>query len=399
MHNLTKIKLYRIFLKISYIPSLLFIYPISLLKKKNSSHLFFFFDRYAIGGAQRIYLDVLKSVEVEQKQIYFTRLSPDEKLKDSFYNTPNADVKDIHRVCENLVIRLFSVHYYAFYINRHRNAHVFSSNSTFFYDMLPFLKRKVITTELFHNFAYGKNGMEFFGLANHRYLHNRVIYDTLTLSNIHNQYKKYGVPQSYLDKLRFIEPGVFIPEFTGKGFTGPLHVVYAGRGGPQKRIWLLNRIAESVIKSGQSIKFAFAGTMTSELSDFVKQHSTIYGAISSVDEMYSIYHKAHVLILVSAYEGFPMVIKESMACGCVPVVTALEGNKMHLKHGENSLLIDAIDDEDRVVREGIAHLQTLAENREFLRTLSEKAYQYAVDNFGREKFYQQCRELLLKNDA
>ena len=395
MHNLTKIKVYRLLLRISYLFSWILVYPFVLLRKKNSSPFFFFFDRYAIGGAQRIYLDVLQSVEDIPKQIYFTRVSPNDKLKNEFYSTPNATVNDIHRWCDNLLFRLFTVHYYAFYINRHAIAHVFSSNSTFFFDMLPFLNRKVQTTELFHNFAHNKNGLEFFGLANHRYLTNRVIYDIYTLGNITRQYKEYGVDPAYLINIRFIEPAVFIPVSINKDFRLPLKVLYAGRGGPQKRVWILNQVIEKLTKENVPVKFYFAGTMTEDLSDFTKQQATIYGGISSQKEMYAIYEQSHVLILTSAYEGFPMVIKEAMACGCVPVVTALEGNKMHLTHDRNALLIESIEEEDKVAEEAITNIQGLVNYPNELKRLSVAAYEYAREHFTKQPFFEKCRALLL----
>lgn len=396
MHNLTKIKVYRLLLRISYLFSWIFVYPFVLIRKKNSSPLFFFFDRYAIGGAQRIYLDVLQSVEDIPKQIYFTRFSPNDKLRNEFYSTPNATVKDIHRWCDNLLIRLFTVHYYAFYINRHAIAHVFSSNSTFFFDMLPFLNKKVQATELFHNFAHHKNGLEFFGLANHRYLTNRVIYDNYTLGNITRQYKEYGVDPAFLNNIRFIEPGVFIPDSINKDFSLPLKVLYAGRGGLQKRVWILNRVIEKITKEKVPVKFYFAGTMTEDLSEYTKQQATVYGGISSQKEMYTLYEKSHVLILTSAYEGFPMVIKEAMACGCVPVVTALEGNKMHLTHHRNALLIESIEEEDKVAEEATINIHHLVDHPDELNRLSVAAYEYARDHFTKQHFFEKCRSLLLK---
>ena len=89
MHNLTKIKIFRFLLWITYPVAVIFIYPFVLLRKKHTSHLFFFFDRYAIGGAQRIHLDILKSVEDIPKMVFFTRKSPNDGLKDAFYSVPN----------------------------------------------------------------------------------------------------------------------------------------------------------------------------------------------------------------------------------------------------------------------------------------------------------------------
>lgn len=395
MHNLTKIKAFRLLLYITYLPSLIFVYPFAIIKKKNKGKLFFFFDRYVIGGAQRIHIDILHSVDEAFKHIYFTRLSPNNSFKEEFYATPNAEVRDIHFWCDNLLFRLFTVHYYAFYLNRHKGAHVFSSNSTFFYDMLPFISNNVIKTELLHNFTHGKNGMEFFGLANHRYLDNRIVYDVFTYNNIKKQYTENNIAESYTDRILFIEPGVNIPEELSKSHNLPLKVLYAGRGGVQKRIPLLNEIAERCIKEGTPLEFHFAGTLMDELSDYVKKNSVIHGEISKQEDMYNLYRNSDIILMTSAYEGFPMLIKEGMANGCIPVVTALEGNKGHLFHDENALLIFNPEDEKHVVEEGMRLIKLLASDINTTKRLSENARNYAIKHFDRQKFLDKYREFLL----
>ncbi len=393
MHNLTKIKLFRVLLYICYPIALIVLYPIVLLKKKHRSGLFFFFDRYAIGGAQRIHLDLLAAIPDINKRVYFTRFSANDKLKDEFYSIENSTSKDIHFWCDNLLIRLFTVHYYCFYINRHKCAHVFSSNSTFFYDMLPFLnKGNVTTTELLHNFTHGKNGMEFFGLANHQYLTNRIVYDSYTLSNIKKQYQSYHVGSEYLDRIHFIEPGVNMPDsIPAKQFAAPLKVLYAGRGGAQKRIHLLNKVVQQLIENKAPLEFHFAGSIAEDLSEYVQQNAVMHGEISSPKAMYELYKGSHIILMTSAYEGFPMLIKEGMANGCVPVVTALEGNKMHLTHNENALLIGNIEDEDYVVHTAVQLLTEVCAHKYNIETLSNNAYEYAKVYFDKNKFNEKYR--------
>lgn len=395
MHNLTKIKIFRTLLWITYPAALLVLYPLSLVKKRNKGKFFFFLDRYSMGGAQRVHLEILNSIKNEYKQIYFTRYSPNEVVKEEFYTIPNSISKDIHFWCDNLIFRLFTVHFYAFYINRHKEGHVFSSNSTFFYDVLPFIKKKIIKTELLHNFTYGKKGMEFFGLSNYRYLDNRMTIDRATRENIINQYRLYHVPELYNSRVHTIEHGVFIPGPPKKEYKLPLKVIYAGRGTPQKRIYLLDKIARQCIEAGLPVEFHFAGNMMDELSVFVKERSVIHGEVSKQEEMFSIYRQCHVLLMTSAFEGFPMVVKESMAWGCIPVVTALEGNMTHLKDRENALLIFDPEDEDAVVKNGIANLELLCRDIALTRSLSERAYRYARDHFDREHFLKAYREFFL----
>jgi glycosyltransferase involved in cell wall biosynthesis len=395
MHNLTKIKLFRTLLWVVFPFALIFVYPFALLRRRKRTSLFFLFDRYAIGGAQRVYFDILESVSDIQKTVYFTRESGDASLKESFYSLPNTECYDIHFWCDNLLFRLFSVHFISFYVNRHDHAKVLGSNSTFFYDMLPFLNKQVTKIELLHNFSFGKKGMEFFGLANHKFLDERMVIDNTTKENIIEQYKFYGVPQSYNNRIQVVEYGVNIPEPVVKSPVPPLKILYAGRGTRQKRIWLLNRIAAHFISNGSPVEFTFVGSMGSDLSAFVKKHCNVLGETGDQNVMRRLFSEHHVVILTSAFEGFPVVVKEGMSFGCVPIVTALPGNRIHLKHLSNALLIESVEDENRVVEEGIRNIEMLISQPELLAKLSQNAYEYAQKKFGKQDFLTAYRTLLV----
>jgi glycosyltransferase involved in cell wall biosynthesis len=111
--------------------------------------------------------------------------------------------------------------------------------------------------------------------------------------------------------------------------------------------------------------------------------------------MSELYQQSHAILMTSAYEGFPMLIKESMAYGCVPIVTALEGNKMHLKDGMNALLIDSVENEEQLVSEGIEKIRCLVDNPHLLKTLSAQAHDYALKHFDKDTFLQSYRKLLV----
>jgi len=386
MHTLQKIRLFRALLCISYPLALVVVYPFAMLKKKSEGRLFFFFDRYIIGGGQKVHLDILESTPNIYKKIYFTRSSSNDKFKEKFFTTPNSDVRDIHFWCENLFLRLFTVHFYAFYINRHKNSHVFSSNSTFFYDMLFFLKKSVIKSELLHSFSNEKNGMEFFGLGNYKYLNHRLVVDKASEKNMIAQHKKYHISDVADKKIILIEPGVVLPPFFDKKHDLPLKVLYAGRSGDPKRIYLISRIAEYFIKKGKPVEFHFAGNPESELSEYVKSHSVIHGQFSDTEELYKIYKECDVVIMTSWYEGFPMLIKEGMACGCIPVVTALEGIRSHIKHMENGLLMHHPEDEEAVVAEGCKNIELLINDTALVTALSHRATEYAKKHFDKKRF-------------
>jgi glycosyltransferase involved in cell wall biosynthesis len=383
-----------VLLWLAWLPSLVLVAPLAFLRKKLKGKHVFLFDRYSLGGAQRVHLDILDGIPEVEKLVLFTRKSPNEVMKGAFEAAPNTECLDIHFWCDNLVFRLFAVHYWAFYLNRHMGVKILSSNSTFFYDLLSWLRHDNERIELLHNFTYGKKGMEFFGLANYKYLDKRLVVDHYTAQNIRDQYAANYVDASFNERIEVIEPGVDIPEDAPTKDDRPLKVLYAGRGGAQKRVWLIDRIAAHCYKEAWAVKFHFAGDMEDDLSKDVRRQSVMHGQISEPALMKALYGECHALILTSAYEGFPMTIKEGMANGCIPVVTALPGNKTHLKDGENALLIDNVVEEEGVVREGIEHVHSLIRDLTFRKTLSDEVAKYARAAFDKKRFIEGYRRIL-----
>ena len=140
--------------------------------------------------------------------------------------------------------------------------------------------------------------------------------------------------------------------------------------------------------------FYFAGTFDDELTEEVRQNSVCYGPVADKKIMETLFSESHILLMTSAYEGFPVLIKEAMAHGCVPVVTALPGILTHLQDGENSLLIQSVSDEQKVVEEGIRHIQFLLQQNQVLKKISHTCFDYASRHFGKKPFYQAYAELL-----
>jgi glycosyltransferase involved in cell wall biosynthesis len=140
--------------------------------------------------------------------------------------------------------------------------------------------------------------------------------------------------------------------------------------------------------------FHFAGTLISELSAKVKSHAVLHGQISDAEIMGKLLFDADIALLTSVYEGFPMFIKESMAHGCIPVVTALPGNRMHLTDRSNALLIHDFTEEESVVKQGVENITALADDPESCKRLSLAAYVYAAEHFTRVDFNHKYRNLL-----
>jgi glycosyltransferase involved in cell wall biosynthesis len=111
--------------------------------------------------------------------------------------------------------------------------------------------------------------------------------------------------------------------------------------------------------------------------------------------MNNLFAENHAIILTSAFEGFPVVVKEGMSFGCIPIVTALPGNLIHLTQMSNALLMTNPDNESAVVDEAIRNIELLLTRRDLLESLSKNAYVYAQKKFGKQHFTTAYRTLLM----
>ncbi len=78
---------------------------------------------------------------------------------------------------------------------------------------------------------------------------------------------------------------------------------------------------------------------------------------------------AHILLLASLSEGFPVAIIEGMACGLAPVATAIPGPTEIVTSGRNGLLVPP-----RSVEALLSAFESLDENRALLDKLRKQAH-------------------------
>ncbi len=73
------------------------------------------------------------------------------------------------------------------------------------------------------------------------------------------------------------------------------------------------------------------------------QRSRLLRGVPSA-EVYRLLTQSHVLLMPSQFEGLPIALLESLACGCVPVVSRLPGiTDAAVSHGETGLLVETGD--------------------------------------------------------
>lgn len=359
---------------------------------KNSGGLFFFFPFYSIGGAEKVHAEIVASVKEQRVWVFFANKSSNKAFK--FLFEKNARIFDISFLADYFFTYYLILGVLTAFINRHANALVFGCNNVFFYHLISYLKRDVPRIDLVHCF---RGGIEHVSLPFVPQIDVRVVIDHQTRLDLEAQYAAHNVDSGLLQRIRLIENSVAVPDsYTEKRVAAPLKVLYVGRGeNIQKRVYLLGRAAAQCLREGIAAEFIFVGDVLNSMEPQDRNACFFKGAIAAADELNKLYAEAHVIVLASTFEGFPMVVMEAMAHGVVPVSTAVGGIPFHVEHGINGLLIRD-EDEAEIVQSIVNEIKRLANDRALLGRMSLRAYEHARAHFTSERFQSAYRKLLLE---
>jgi L-malate glycosyltransferase len=132
------------------------------------------------------------------------------------------------------------------------------------------------------------------------------------------------------------------------------------------------------------------------LKDFPFMH--FYGPISDTEEIHKIYTQAHIVMITSSTEGFPLSIIEGMSDGCAIIATPVGDIPYHIKNGINGFLFSTVQDESIIIKEGINYINELKTNSELFNKISSNNINYAREHFSIEKFNLRYREIILNNN-
>jgi len=372
----------------------LLIFCSSRINRKTS--IYFFFPYYHIGGAEKVHIQIIGAVADKYPVCFITGTSSDNSFYEDFKK--KSTVVDISLLTNYPGIGRISKILISKFIGNRSDAVTFGSNSKFYYDLLPYFNANVKCVDLIHAFVHpGEDGAEYWSLPVVEKIDKRIVINKKTIEDYKLLYKEYHKEDNLLSRIEYISNCTNIPLAIDKPHDKNLKIVYVGRNGREKRVYLIGKIAEKTHHENMMTDFVLVGgDLEAAFTQSTKEYCFFRGNISDESEMQKIYKTADILLLTSSREGFPMVIMEAMANGVVVITTNVGGISEHITNGENGILVSSIE-EEYIVSDFVAAIKELNSNRGKLQEMSRKAYNYAKLNFTREHFIQAYRDLLLSN--
>lgn len=357
-------------------------------KKIQNSKFVFFFPYYHTGGAERVHLNILETLKQERCCVIFTHRSATKNFYEQF--SLHADIIELNAI-RNKKSRYISKRLkenLSESINTSKEIEVvFGCNTNYYYDILPLIHTSKKRIDLIHAIAPDDERKGAL-IKSAELLDLRVVINSKTKQDIINIYKEGGLETRLVNKVKIIENGIHISEkdkIKTKNFKD-IKIGFIGRWSDEKRPQIFLEIAKRIKNKYPEVEFLMAGTgMKSNLNQINKAGVAFLGEITKNQDLQSLYESLSFLLITSVYEGFPMVVMESMVHGVIPICTDVGGIKEHILHMENGILIDS--NEERELVEGFTnHVTFLIEDKKMASKISDQAFNYAVKHFSIEKF-------------
>jgi glycosyltransferase involved in cell wall biosynthesis len=348
---------------------------------------FFFFPFYHVGGAEKVHAQVAKATGNKNCIIFFTRKSQN----DLFYNefaASGCTLKDISKYTDNKWIYFVNILFrgiISYYINRQQQRPVvFNGQCNFGYKISPWISKSIPQIELIHSLC----SFSYIRIPFLPFIDTTVMISTIRIEEHLDLYKRYQIPLEFGKRIQFIMNGIDLPEqrLVRDMSTSPLKVLYVGRSTAEKRVHLIAQMAKAISDTSSAIQFQFMGEVKEAIPSALHPYCQFLGNQSDPAVIASFYQQAHILILTSDTEGFPMVVMEAMAFGLAVVTTAVGEIPLHVKTEENGYLIEDYNNTEAVVSQSVDYITQLNNDRHLLQRISANNIAYAYTQFGINRF-------------
>ncbi|TRX13474.1 glycosyltransferase family 4 protein [Flavobacterium gawalongense] len=354
-----------------------------IVKQKRFKLILFFIPYHHIGGAERVHLEIIKSLKYKPIVI-FDRTDGTVLSKEYLKNAHCFFVTNQKR--KKILIYLIQIISYLLPLT------LFGCNSGFYYQILSKIKNNVTTIDLTHAFSFPEHGMEITSLKYIHLLDNRVVINNKTLEDYQQLYAENNIDDNYLDRFKVIPNGVQIGEFMSDTIFSRFNdftIGFVGRNSKEKRPEVFFELVNCIENS--NVKAKVIGDNFNDFKENYKQVKYFEGC-NSPELVRKEFSEISLLIIPSSREGFPLVIMEAMELG-IPVISINVGSvSEHVINDLNGYL--SVDNsESEFIKFALNKILLLSSNKELYSRLSINAREYAVNNFDLDTFQQKYRSL------
>lgn len=357
----------------------------------------FIFPFFHIGGAEKVHYRVSQVAKASglNPLFVFTGQSASTVYESKFKQlgtTINIGFRYDNKTINELLLK-----YFADTINAAKLKVVFSSNSSFFYEMLKYINAvKLIDLVHTYNPPYEVKNVAFHTVFSK--LNQRVFINSHSLNNMMTYYKT-NLGNLKTDNLKLIYNAPFDektePSYaTEKQLRAPFQVVFVSRNSTEKRPQIAFEVALSLSqKHPGKFSFKMIGDFESFKKNDMSNDIEFICNLKDSEEIIPYYKKAHCIILTSETEGFPLVLSEAMFYNVVPITTNVGGIKDVINHQNNGILIDNNQAEINIIQNFECELNKLRESPEVFETLSKNVFLTAKKYFSNQTFTEQYQLL------
>jgi len=356
---------------------------------------FFFCPSYSIGGGERVQGDIIEAVSDKKIFIIFNRKSANDGSL-HLHNRSHTTMYDISKYTDNKYLYFMNLVYRgvcAQYINQQKKSPVvFIAQSNFGYKVTPHIKRSITITELIHMYT-----ADFLWVWAPfiQFINKRILLGPSIKEKFKQAYKQNGIPEKYLERIIIIPNCLeYLPaKLIEKPKKDVLDIYYAGRGSAQKRIWIIVKIIEECRRQNLPVRFSLAGSFKNELPQYLIDDGTFIGEVKAGKPMQDLHAKMDMLLMTSAWEGFPMVIMEAMSFGVICNVCAVDEIPNYIVHQQTGLIISEVNDEAKIIEQAIENIKWMLTHSIECKQIIANSFQIAQENFVRARFNNSYQEV------
>jgi glycosyltransferase involved in cell wall biosynthesis len=358
---------------------------------------FFFFPFYHTGGAEKVHALISYVLKNRKSIVIFTRKSHNDGFR-ALFSDSGHDIIDISSYTDNKVKYWNNLVWRGVvtgHINRQRKRpKLFNGQCNFAYKCAPWVHSSIKQYELIHSF----NSFSWIRIPFIPYYTSTVMISRKAMTDHYMQYMRLGIPDALAARICYIRNGIMTPPDVSPKETDdrPLSVIYVGRGTSEKRVHIILSIARACQDAGLPVKFTFVGDLSNLFKGRLPANCKATGNLNDPVELDHYYRAADVLMLTSSEEGFPMVVMEAMARGCIILSTPVGELPEHIMSNETGFLFSSITDEKTIEQEGVIWIKYLISHPDMCRSMSSKCILYARKHFGIDQFEQEYRALLTR---